>query len=208
MSYQQYYKDMPLVAILRGLVPDKAQTTGEVLFQAGFRLIEVPLNSPNAFDSIELLAKEFVGRAMIGGGTVISADDVERVKQRGGDFVVSPNCNIEVIRRAKQRGMFVFPGVATPTEAFTALENGADGLKIFPAELIPPKGVKALLTVLPKGTDLIPVGGIDQTNMAGYLNAGATGFGFGSSLFKPSYDLDDISLNAKELVESYQKFKN
>lgn len=142
---------------------------------------------------------------MIGGGTVLSEYDVDNVAESGGSFVVSPNFNKKVVKKTKQKGMVSLPGVATPTEAFAALENGADELKIFPAELIPPSGVKALLAVLPKGTGLIPFGGIDHTNMAGYLEAGASGFGYGGSLFKPGYDLDDISARARRLIETYRK---
>ena len=207
MTFQQFYDELPLVAILRGIQPEKAVETTAVLYEAGFRLIEVPLNSPDVFTSIKLLSEAFAGRAMIGAGTVLSAGEVDQVAMAGGLFIVSPNCNMEVIKSTKRDGLISLPGIATPSEAFTALENDADGLKVFPAELIPPQGIKALLAVLPKGTDLVPVGGIDHTNMEGYLKAGATGFGFGGSLFKPAYDLQEIGARAERLVNAYRKIK-
>lgn len=207
MTYRECYDELPLVAILRGILPEKAVETAAVLYDTGFRLIEVPLNSPNVFTSIKLLSEAFAGRAMIGAGTVLSAEEVARVADAGGLFIVSPNYKPEVIKTAKRNGLISLPGIATPTEAFTALENGADGLKVFPAELIPPQGIKALLTVLPEGTDLIPVGGIDHTNMEDYLKAGASGVGFGSSLFKATYDLQEIGLRAERLVNAYRNIK-
>jgi len=203
MSFETYFKQLPLIAILRGLEPKRAVATGEILVKAGFRLIEVPLNSTEAASSIRLLAQEFTGRALIGGGTVLIADDVNRITEAGGTFIVSPNSSKEVIRRTKQCGLVSLPGVATPTEAFEAIQHGADGLKIFPAELIPPPGVKALLAVLPPGTKLIPVGSIDHTNMDSYLRAGAAGFGFGGSLFKPNYDQHELARRADLLVAAY-----
>ncbi|MBT8359663.1 MAG: 2-dehydro-3-deoxy-6-phosphogalactonate aldolase [Deltaproteobacteria bacterium] len=203
MSFEKYFTQIPLIAILRGLEPKRAVATGEILLKAGFRLIEVPLNSPEADHSIRLLAQEFSGRALIGGGTVLTSDDVNLIAEAGGTFIVSPNTSKEVIRRTKQYGLVSLPGVATPTEAFEALQSGADGLKIFPAELISPPGVKALLAVLPKATKLIPVGSIDETNMAGYIRAGAAGFGYGGSLFKPNYNQQELARRADLLVAAY-----
>lgn len=203
MSFEKYFNQIPLIAILRGLEPKRAVVTGKILLKAGFRLIEVPLNSPEAARSIRLLAQEFVGKALIGGGTVLAPEDVNLIAEAGGTFIVSPNTSQEVIRRTKQCGLVSLPGVATPTEAFEALQSGADGLKIFPAELIPPPGIKALLAVLPKGTKLIPVGSIDYTNMEEYIRAGAAGFGYGGALFKPNYDQQELARRADLLLAAY-----
>jgi 2-dehydro-3-deoxyphosphogalactonate aldolase len=164
----------------------------------------VPLNSPEAAESIRLLAQSFDGRALIGGGTVLIPDHVDKLAGAGGAFIVSPNSSQEVIRRTKQCGLASLPGVATPTEAFEALQHGADALKLFPAELIPPPGIKALLAVLPPETRLIPVGGIDHTNMKGYIRAGAAGFGYGGSLFKPHYSQRELARRADLLVATYR----
>jgi len=204
MNFREYFQQMPLVAILRGLLPENAVATGAVLFDAGFRLIEVPLNSPDAASSIALLSREFGDRVLIGGGTVLSPEDVDRVAGAGGTFIVSPNCDIEVIERTKREELVSLPGIATPSEAFRALRHGADGLKVFPAELVPPQGVKALLAVMPPGTALIPVGGVDSSNMDGYFQAGAAGFGVGGSLYNPNDELETLSAKAQKLVSTYR----
>ncbi len=205
MTFKELFQQTPLIAILRGLQPQNAVATGAVLIEAGFGLIEVPLNSPEAELSIRLLSEAFGDRALIGGGTVLTPEDVDSVASAGGVFVVSPNVAAEVIRETKRRGLVSLPGIATPSEAFTALQHGADGLKVFPAELVPPKGIKAMRAVLPGGVPLIPVGSIDDSNMQGYLQAGAAGFGFGGSLYKPDYALEDISTRAIKLVAAYRR---
>lgn len=182
----------PLVAILRGLTPAEAPTLGAILFEAGFRLLEVPLNRPGALEAISALAAIAPADALIGGGTVLTRGDVDAVRHAGGRFMVSPNCEPDVIRHAVQDGMLALPGVATPTEAFRALDAGAHGLKLFPAEMIPPAVVKALRSVMPEKTLLLPVGGINPDNMAAYIDAGASGFGIGGQLFRPGMQADAV----------------
>lgn len=207
MNYRELFRHAPLIAILRGLIPEQAVAVGTVLVDAGFRLIEVPLNSPDAARSIKILSQTFKGHALIGGGTVLTPGEVEQVQKSGGSFIVSPNCNEAVISRTKECEMVSLPGIATVSEAFVALKSGADGLKIFPAELIPPEGIRAMTAVLPKGVALIPVGGIGRDNMKEYLRAGATGFGFGSSLFKAEYDRQDVSARAYGLIAAYHDLR-
>ncbi|MFG1262736.1 2-dehydro-3-deoxy-6-phosphogalactonate aldolase [Xanthobacter aminoxidans] len=189
----------PLVAILRGLKPDEALDIGAALVGAGFTIIEVPLNSPQPLESIRILADAFGDRALIGAGTVLTPEDVAAVKAAGGQLIVMPHADLAVIGAAKAAGLVCTPGVATPTEAFAARAAGADALKLFPAEGIPPHLVKAWRAVL---TDipLLPVGGIDTTNMAAYRAAGAEGFGIGSALFKPGKAVEAIAADAHALV--------
>ena len=189
----------PLVAILRGLKPEEALDIGAALVGAGFTIIEVPLNSPQPLDSIRILADAFGDRALIGAGTVLTPEDVAAVKAAGGQLIVMPHADLAVVRAAKAAGLVCTPGVATPTEAFAARAAGADALKLFPAEGIPPHLVKAWRAVL---TDipLLPVGGIDTTNMAAYRAAGAEGFGIGSALFKPGKAMEAIAADAHALV--------
>lgn len=178
----------PLAAILRGLTPGEVPEVGRILFDAGFRLLEVPLNRPGALDAIHALLRIAPGDALIGAGTVLSMQDVDAVKETGGRLIVSPHCEPDLISHAVGHGLIALPGVATPTEAFRALRAGAHGLKLFPAEMIGPPAVKAMRAVLPADTPLFPVGGIHPHNMAEYLAAGATGFGIGSQLYKPGID--------------------
>ncbi|MGP1397837.1 MAG: 2-dehydro-3-deoxy-6-phosphogalactonate aldolase [Inquilinaceae bacterium] len=198
---------LPLVAILRGLTPAEAPAAGAALTDAGFALIEVPLNSPDPFDSIAALARDFGDRALIGAGTVLTTGDVARVADSGGRLIVMPHADQAVIRAAKDRGLVCAPGVATPTEAFAALAAGADALKLFPAEALPPPVVKAWRAVLPKTCDLLPVGGIAPESMAAYWRAGATGFGLGSALYKPGLSMADLAANAKRFAEAFAALK-
>ncbi len=198
---------LPLVAILRGLRPDDAEAVGAALVEAGFRLIEVPLNSPDPFRSIEKLARRFGDTAVIGAGTVLETAAVGRLKEAGGELVVMPHADVRVIAEAKAQGLVCVPGIATPTEAFAALAAGADGLKIFPAEILPPKAVKAMLAVLPKGTRLLPVGGIEPATMAGYVAAGAAGFGLGSALFKPEFAPAEVGARARAFVDAWSELR-
>jgi 2-dehydro-3-deoxyphosphogalactonate aldolase len=179
---------IPLAAILRGLTPAEAPVVGRILLDAGFRMLEVPLNRPGAIDAIRALLKIAPEDALIGGGTILSTKDVDAVKEAGGRLIVSPNCEPEVIAYSVKQGMVSLPGVATPTEAFHALQAGAHGLKLFPAEMISPAVVKAMRSVLPSDTPLFPVGGINPQNMAPYIEAGATGFGIGGQLYRPGVD--------------------
>lgn len=190
----------PLVAILRGITPDEAMDVGRALFDAGLRVIEVPLNSPEPLKSIERLASEFGGNALIGAGTVMTPDDVIEVRDAGGELIVMPHSDAEVIEEAKAEGLFCLPGVATPTEGFAALTNGADGLKMFPGEAMPPKIVKAWRAVFPAATKLMPVGGVSVDNVADYLAAGASGFGIGTSLYAPGRSARDVRTSADALV--------
>ena len=194
--------EMPLVAILRGLSPAEAPDVGRILFDAGFRMLEVPLNRPGAADAIRALLKIAPDDAVIGGGTMLAKGDVDEVKEAGGRLMVSPNCDPDVIAYAVSRNMIVLPGVATPSEAFRALQAGAHGLKIFPAEMVPPAAVKAMASVLPPGTPLMPVGGIRPDNMAPYAEAGATGFGIGGQLYKPGVDHAALKASADAFIAS------
>jgi 2-dehydro-3-deoxyphosphogalactonate aldolase len=192
----------PLIAILRGLTPAEAPGLGRVLWDAGFRILEVPLNSPQPYESIALL-REALPDALIGAGTVLSAAQANEVKAAGGQLVISPNFDGTVVRAALDAGMLAIPGVATPSEAFAALAAGAHAIKLFPAEMISPAAVKAMRAVLPTDALLIPVGSIGTDNMAAYLKAGANGFGIGSSLFAPGTALPDIASSATELIAHY-----
>ncbi len=200
MTLDQALKAMPLVAILRGLRPEEAVAMGEAIVSAGIHIIEVPLNSPTPFMSIGMLAKALGERALIGAGTVLTTTDVEGVRDAGGTVIVSPNMNPAVIQHTKALGLLSLPGVFTPTEAFSALEAGADALKIFPAEMVSPATVKAMRAVLPKGTRILVVGGVSPQSIPPYLAAGVDGFGVGSDLFKPGRDADEVGLRAAALV--------
>jgi 2-dehydro-3-deoxyphosphogalactonate aldolase len=186
---------LPLVAILRGLTPAEAPALGDALTGGGFGLLEVPLNSPQPLDSIALLAQRFP-QALVGAGTVLKAAQVRDVHAAGGQLIVSPNFNAEVVREAARLGLVCLPGVMTATEAFAALDCGASGLKLFPAEMASPAVVKALRAVLPQEALLLPVGGITPGNMAPYRAAGADGFGIGSALYKPGKAAADVRRDA------------
>lgn len=192
---------LPLIAILRGLTPAEAPTIGQALVSSGLAIIEVPLNSPEPLDSIGALTKLFP-QTLIGAGTVLNAQQVKDVHAAGGRLVVAPNFNPAVVAQALDLGMVVLPGVATPTEAFAALEAGAHGLKLFPAEMISPAAVKAMRAVLPKTAALMPVGGITPHNMAPYWEAGASGFGLGSALYAPGRSTEQVRTAAQSFVQA------
>jgi 2-dehydro-3-deoxyphosphogalactonate aldolase len=202
---KQALKDNGLVAILRGLRPEEAPAVGDALYQAGFRVIEVPLNSPQPLDSIGLLRQRLPADCLIGAGTVLTAEQVQQVKDAGGQVIVMPHSDPKVLRAARAAGMFLSPGVATPTEAFAALSEGADVLKLFPAEQMSPAVVKAWLAVLPAGTVLLPVGGITPDNMKAFLDAGVKGFGLGSGLFKPGMTTADVEERAHAYVRAWRE---
>jgi 2-dehydro-3-deoxyphosphogalactonate aldolase len=193
---------LPLAAILRGLKPEEAPAIGDVLVEAGFRLIEVPLNSPRPLDSIAALRKRFPN-TVIGAGTVLTAAEARDVASAGGQLVVAPDFDPEVVAETVRLGMASLPGILTPTEAFAALKAGAHGLKLFPAEIASPAVVKALLAVLPKGTKLIPVGGIGADNMQAWRAAGAAGFGLGTSFYKPGDDAATVRARAAAIVGAW-----
>ncbi|MYM30432.1 2-dehydro-3-deoxy-6-phosphogalactonate aldolase [Duganella sp. CY15W] len=194
----------PLVAILRGLNPTEAVEVAQVLHTSGFRALEVPLNRPGALDAIAAIVKLDLPDTLVGGGTMLNVDHVDAVHAAGGRLLVSPNCVPAVIRRAAGLGMYCAPGVATPTEAFAALEAGAHALKLFPAESVGHGGIKALKSVLPAGTPLWPVGGVAPDTMAGWLKAGATGFGIGSNLYTPGVTLDELRERADAFVHTWR----
>lgn len=196
--------DLPLVAILRGLAPADAAAAGAALFGAGLRLLEVPLNRPGALESIAILARMAPPDAIVGGGTMLSVDAVNAVLNAGGRLLVAPNCNPEVIAHGAALGMLCAPGVATPTEAFAALAAGAQALKIFPAEMVGHAGLKAFKTVLPADTPLWPVGGVAPDTMAGWVAAGATGFGIGGQLYTPGVAPDLLAARASEFISAWR----
>ncbi|EDQ34933.2 2-keto-3-deoxy-6-phosphogluconate aldolase [Hoeflea phototrophica DFL-43] len=193
---------MPLIAILRGLEPDNAEPVANLLLAAGFRIIEVPLNSPQPLDSISRIARLCGNKAIVGAGTVLSIADVEAVAQAGGRAIVSPNLNADVGRAAIERGLYWCPGVLTPTEAFAALDLGASLLKIFPAEMVPPAAIAALRAVLPEHAIIAAVGSITPQTLPQYHEAGARAFGLGSSLFKPDYDLEELAERAGAFTDT------
>ena len=192
-----------IVAILRGITPIEAADAANALVNAGITTIEVPLNSPAPFDSIKNMVETVGDRAIIGAGTVLSVEDVNRVKQAGGSLVVSPNMDPRVIHATKTEGMQSWPGVMTPTECFTALKNGADGLKIFPGNLLGPSGLKAIRAVMPEGTQLYAVGGAGPENFAEWVKASADGFGIGSALYSPGMSTQEIVIRARDIVAAY-----
>jgi 2-dehydro-3-deoxyphosphogalactonate aldolase len=199
----QAMAQLPLIAILRGITPAEAPAIGEALVASGFAMIEVPLNSPEPLQSIAALTARCPA-ALIGAGTVLNAQQVQDVHAAGGRLVVAPNFNPAVVAQALTLGMVVLPGVATPTEAMSALDAGAHGLKLFPAEMISPATVKALRAVLPISAALMPVGGITPDNMAAYRAAGASGFGLGSALYAPGRSAHDVRLQADIFARAFR----
>lgn len=195
--------DPPLVAILRGLPAEDAAAVGTALFEAGFKALEVPLNRPGALQGIAILAAMAPPDTVIGAGTVMSPQDVKAVAKAGGRLIVCPHCDPAVIEQAVSLGLWCMPGVGTASEAFTALRHGAHGLKLFPAEVWGPRGLKALKAVLPEGTPLWPVGGVAADNLAQWTAAGATGFGIGGGLYQPGDSAQAVGLRARELVRAW-----
>ncbi len=193
----------PVIAILRGLRPSEAEPIGRVLLDAGIDRIEVPLNSPDPLDSIAALAAAFGDRALIGAGTVLSAQQVDQVAKAGGRLIVSPNCDAQVIGRSVALNLQSWPGIFTPTEAFTALSAGATGLKLFPGSMAGPTGLAALRAVLPQGTQVYAVGGAGPENFDSWIKAGADGFGIGSALFKPGMTPSEVAERARRIVSAF-----
>lgn len=208
MNYAQAFDDafaaLPLVAILRGIRPDEAEAVGDELVEAGFRLIEVPMNSPEPLESVRRLAGRLGDRAVVGAGTVLSPDMVDAVRDAGGRVVISPNADVRVIARTAEHGLASLPGVATPSEAFAALGAGATALKLFPAEGASPAVLKAMRAVLPPGVRVLPVGGIAPDNMGPWTAAGAAGFGLGSALYKPGATAAQVGAAARAFVDGWR----
>ena len=198
-------KSRNIIAILRGVRPSEVVQIGNILVSAGINVIEVPLNSPDPFDSITKLKTELGDSAKIGAGTVLTVEDVSKLKDAGCELVVSPNCDIDVIKATKVAGMKSYPGVFTPTECFAALHAGADGLKFFPGSLIGPIGVNAMKAVLPAETVTYVVGGADASNFAEWASIGVTGFGIGSALYKAGLVPEEIAKNAVEICHAYDE---
>jgi 2-dehydro-3-deoxyphosphogalactonate aldolase len=201
---RDYLSPLPLIAVLRGIAPEEVTAVGRALHDQGFRVLEVPLNSPRPFESIQLMAREFGADCLVGAGTVIAPADVARVRDAGGKLIVMPHADTAVVREAKTLGLACIPGVATVTEAFATLAAGADALKMFPAEALPPAALKAWRAVLPRDTLVFAVGGIKPGNMAPYWAAGADGFGPGSNLYAPGTDAAMVSAAAAAYAAAFR----
>ena len=195
---------LPLIAVLRGISAAEVDSIGDALTGEGFRILEVPLNSPDPLASIGHLARRFGNRCLVGAGTVLTPDDVTRVGVAGGKLIVMPHGDARVIREAKRQGLVCIPGVATPTEAFAALDAGADGLKMFPAEQLAPAALKAWCAVLPRGTLVFPVGGMRPDNLMPWWEAGASGFGTGSNLYRPGATAGEVRGVAAAFAAAYR----
>lgn len=202
MNLHDALKECNLIAILRGIKPEEVEAIGETLIEAGWRILEVPLNSPDPLKSIEKLQKRFGDKALIGAGTVLTPAQVADVAATGSKVIISPNANLSVIEASVAKGMVSLPGVATPTEAFAAIGAGATGVKAFPAEAIPPHVIKAWKAVLPKDIPVLAVGGVTPDNMKAFVDAGAAGFGIGGSLYKPGDDAATVGAKARQFIEA------
>ena len=200
----QLILENPIIAILRGVSPGTVLSIGEALIGAGFKVIEVPLNSPSALASIELLSNRFGSDFIVGAGTVLTAAEVDDAVSAGVSLVLAPNCNAKVIARSVHHGVVSMPGVATPSEGFEALALGAHALKLFPSDVLGTSSVKAWRAVFPRATPMFCVGGIDASNIGSFRHAGATGAGLGSSLYTPSISVLDLAERAKKLMAAWQ----
>lgn len=196
--------DYPLVAILRGIKPEETAPIINELLEAGLRAIEIPLNSPEPFKSIEIAAKMAPSDALIGAGTVLTVDDVRQLDAAGGKLMVSPNVDVEVITAAREKGMVTLPGVLTPTEALLAAKAGATGLKFFPASVLGPSGISAMMAILPKNLLIAAVGGVSDQNFSDYTKIGIKAFGLGSSLYKPGMSAKDVRSRADVTIQAYR----
>jgi len=199
-----FLSPLPYVAVLRGITPPEVPAVADALAAAGFRILEVTLNSPQPFESIRVLAARAPAGMLVGAGTVIDPADVARVRDAGGKLIVMPHADLAVVREAKRLGLVCLPGVATPTEAFAAIAAGADGLKMFPAEGLPPAALKAWRAVLPKAARVFAVGGMRPDNLAPYWEAGADGFGTGSNLYKPGIDAASVRKAADAYAAAFR----
>lgn len=206
-TLQKALEDIPLIAILRGVIPENVLDVATVLSSAGIKIIEIPQNSPDAFTSIEILQKNLGSDIIIGGGTVTTISQVNKISSIGGRLIVSPNTNIEVIKQTKKLGLISVPGFYTPSEAFSAIESGADALKLFPAETLGVAGLKAIKVVLPTEVPIYPVGGVNADNMNDFIVAGASGFGIGSSIYGIGDTVDQVRNKADKFIKSIQNNK-
>ena len=204
-NFLSFLKESPLIAILRGITPAEVIEISEVLVNKNFKIIEIPLNSPDPIKSIEMLVSHFKDEVIIGAGTVMDLGSIKMIAEAGARLSVMPNGNVRIVKAAKARGLITIPGVYTPTEAFAMIESGADALKLFPAEGAPPMVLKAMKAVLPTAIPILPVGGITPDKMAEYQKAGANGFGLGSALYKPGMTVDEVAQNADAFNEGLKR---
>ena len=204
-NFLSYLKEYPLIAILRGITPAEVIEISEVLVNKNFKIIEIPLNSPDPIKSIEMLVSHFKDEVIIGAGTVMDLGSIKMIAEAGARLSVMPNGNVRIVKAAKAKGLITIPGVYTPTEAFAMIESGADALKLFPAEGAPPMVLKAMKAVLPTAIPILPVGGITPDKMAEYQKAGANGFGLGSALYKPGMTVDEVAQNADAFNEGLKR---
>jgi 2-dehydro-3-deoxyphosphogalactonate aldolase len=207
MRFEEASQVCGIIAILRGVTLDEVTGIGDALYEAGIRIVEVPLNSPEPFRSIAALAARFKDRMVVGAGTVLDVESVDRVKSAGGQISVSPDCNEAVIARAVERNLVPLPGVFTPSEAFAGVRAGARHLKLFPAEAASPKTVKAWKAVLPRDVNIHAVGGVTPANMKEWAEAGCAGFGIGSNIYKPGMSANDVSKAARDFVAAWKSLK-
>lgn len=205
ITLNEALEEIPLIAILRGVTPDEVFDVAMAIYNAGIKVIEIPMNSPQPYKSIEILQNAMGDKAVIGAGTVISLAQVDGVRKAGGRLIVSPNTNANVIKHAKKHGLYSFPGFYTPSEAFVAIEAGADALKMFPADTLGIAGLKAVSVVLPQDIPIFPVGGVNVENMADFIKVGAKGFGLGSGLYKAGMTVSQVGENAKNYVNAIAK---
>jgi 2-dehydro-3-deoxyphosphogalactonate aldolase len=205
LEVRAWLERCPVVAILRGIQPAEAESIGLALERAGITIVEVPLNSPSPLESVAILARSFSGRMLVGAGTLTKPAQVAEVAAAGGEFIVTPHADTAIVREAKQAGLMAAPGFFNPTEAFALLDAGADALKLFPAEVLGPPMLKAMLAVLPKETIVVPVGGVDAQNALAWLASGASGLGAGSSIYKPGDDARIVEGKAQALVSAVKK---
>jgi len=202
--FEEAFGRCPLIAILRGVQPSEIDAIGEALVETGFTIIEVPLNSPKPLDSIARLARRLDGRAVIGAGTVLQVNEVAAVADAGSTLIIAPNTDIEVIAAAAKRGLVAIPGFLTPSEAIAAIGAGASALKLFPAEAVGPPALAAMRAILPTGTRVLPVGGINPAILGKWRVAGAAGFGLGSALYKPGMAADAVAARARDFLEAWE----
>ena len=207
MDLNVWLRRCPIIAILRGIKPDEAESICATLEEAGIAIVEVPLNSPNALSSISILSRVFGNRMLLGAGTLTDPKQVADVSAAGGRLIVTPHADTTIVRAAKAAGLFAVPGFFNPTEAFALLHAGADAIKLFPSEVLGTPMLKALLAVLPKDTIVVPVGGVDAEGIANWMTAGALGVGVGSSIYKPGDSVEVVAKKAKSLVEAVRSYQ-